>query len=123
MDQNELIDAAKQQQGLTSDNQLALRLGITRMRMSDLKKGRRPVDEAEIFMLAEMAKIEPMAATALVRKETEKNPAKRAYWERISMQFALGSVAAATVIAEKISGNFDALISRCNPRRSLSPAL
>ncbi|PUA19022.1 hypothetical protein [Glaciimonas sp. PCH181] len=123
MNQIDLIDAAKQQGGLTSDNQLALRLGITRSRVSELRSGRRPADEAEIMMLADMAKVEPHVAFAAVHKELEKNPAKRAYWERISLQFAVAGVATISVIAEKISGNFEYLISRCNPRRSLLLAL
>jgi hypothetical protein len=88
MNQNDLIDAAKLQEGLTSDYSLAQRLGIRRSRMSLLKSGRLPADEAEIFMLAEMAKIDPRIAAAAVKKEKEKNPAKRAYWEKISAQFA-----------------------------------
>lgn len=90
MDQKGLIDAAKTQQGLTSDYALAQRLGIRRSRMSLLNSGALPADEAEIFMLAEMAGIDPRAAAAAVKKNREKNPAKRAYWEKISLQFALG---------------------------------
>lgn len=90
MDQKQLLDVAKQQQGLTSDYKLAQRLGITSARISDLRAGRKPADEAEIFMLADMANIDPHIAAAAVKKEKEKNPAKRAYWEKISMQFALG---------------------------------
>ncbi|WP_041741755.1 hypothetical protein [Collimonas fungivorans] len=123
MDQIGLIDAAKQQQGLTSDYKLAQALGITTARIADLRSQRRAPDDAEISMLADMAKIDLRAALAAVHKTREKNPAKRAYWERISMQFALGSAAAATVIVEKISGNFESLMSRCTPRRSLFSAL
>lgn len=116
MDQKQLIDAAKQQQGLTSDYSLAQRLGITRSRISLLNSGKLPADEAEIFMLAEMANIDPRAAAAAVRKEKEKNPAKRAYWEAIATKFAVASVATATVVVEKISGNFEVLLSRYSPR-------
>jgi transcriptional regulator with XRE-family HTH domain len=116
MNQIELLDAAKQQQGLTSDYSLAQRLGITTARISDLRKGRKPVDEAEIFRLADMAQIDPHLAAAGVKIDREKNPAKRAYWERISTQFAVASAAAATVVIEKISGNFENLLSRYNPR-------
>lgn len=116
MDQIGLLDAAKQQQGLTSDYALAQRLGVKGGRISDLRSGARPADEAEIMMLADMAKIEPHIAFAAVHKDREKNPAKRAYWERISTQFAVASVAAATVVVEKISGNFEFLLSRYSPR-------
>lgn len=116
MNVNDLLDAAKQQAGLTSDNQLALTLGIRRERISDIRSGRKPMDEAEIFMCADMAKIDAHVAAASVRLEREKNPAKRAYWERISTQFAVASVAAATVVVEKISGNFKDLLSCYSPR-------
>jgi transcriptional regulator with XRE-family HTH domain len=88
MDQKELIDAAKQRQGLTSDYSLAQRLGITRSRMSLLQSGQLSADEAEIFMLADLAGIDARAAAAAVKKGKEKNPAKRAYWERISAKFS-----------------------------------
>lgn len=89
MNQIDLIEAAKQQQGLTSDNQLALRLGVTRSRVSQLHQGKKPADEAEIAMLAEMAEIDVRVALAAVHKDREKNPAKRAYWEKIATQFAM----------------------------------
>lgn len=99
MNQTELLDVAKMQQGLTSDYKLAQRLGITTARISDLRAGRKPADEAEIFMLADMAKIDPHIAAAAVRKEKEKNPAKRAYWEKISMELAIAGLAVIVVLA------------------------
>lgn len=123
MNQIDLIDAAKQQQGLTSDYKLAQRLGVTTARVSDLRSQRRTPDDAEISMLAEMANVDLRMALAAVHKDREKNPAKRAYWERISLQFAVAGVATIAVVAEKISSNFENLISRCNPRRSLLLAL
>ncbi|WP_211453010.1 hypothetical protein [Collimonas antrihumi] len=122
MNQIDLIDAAKQQQGLTSDYSLAQRLGVTTARISDLRSQRRAPDDAEVSMLADMAKIDLRAALAAVHKDREKNPAKRAYWERISLQFAVAGVATIAVAVEKISGNFESLISRCTPRRSLFSA-
>jgi hypothetical protein len=89
MDQKQLLDVAKSQQGLTSDYSLAQRLGVTPARVSDLRKGRRDAELTEIFMLADMAGIDPHIAAAAVHREREKNPAKRAYWEKISMQFAM----------------------------------
>ena len=123
MDQIQLIVAAKQRMGLTSDYKLAQALGVSSSRVSALANGKKPADEAEISMLAEMANVDLRVALAAVHQSREKNPAKRAYWERISMQFALGTVAAATVVVEKISGNFENLISRCTPRWSLFSAL
>lgn len=96
MDQKQLCVAAKQRQGLTSDGQLALRLGVDRSRASKLVRGVSPADEAEIMMLADMAGIDPHVAFAAVHKGREKNPAKQAYWEKISMQFA--SVALAVML-------------------------
>lgn len=116
MNQTDLLDVAKTQQGLTSDAKLAQRLGITPARVSDLRKRRKPIDEAEIFMLADMANIDPHFVAASVKLEREKNPAKRAYWERLTTQFALASTVAATVIVEKISGNFKYLLSCYSPR-------
>jgi transcriptional regulator with XRE-family HTH domain len=89
MNQIELIVAAKQQQGLTSDNQVALRLGVTRSRVSQIARNLKPADEAEIAMLADMAGIDLHIALAAVHKDREKNPAKRAYWEKIAVQFSM----------------------------------
>ena len=103
MDRIGLLEAAKQQQGLTSDNQLALTLGITRMRLSDVRSGRKPMDEAEIFMLADLAGIDPRKAAAAVKLEREKNPAKRAYWEKISMQFAMVLISLTALLGVGVS--------------------
>lgn len=97
MDQKELCVAAKQRQGLTSDNQLALRLGVDRSRASKLVRGVSPADEAEIMMLADMAGIDPHKAFAAVHKDREKNPAKKAYWEKISIGFAMAGLAFALI--------------------------
>ena len=119
MDTNGLLDAAKQQRGLTSDNQLALTLGITRMRVSDLRAGRKPMDEAEIFMLAELAEIDPRKAAAAVRKDKEKNPAKRAYWEKISIQFATVLIALTALFGAGVS---DAKASGFQDQQSINYA-
>lgn len=97
MNQKELLDVAKQQQGLTSDYQLAQRLGVSTGRLSSLRKGTQTADEAEILMLADMAGIEPHKAFAAVHKDREKNPAKRAYWEKISMELAIAGLAAIVI--------------------------
>ncbi|RJG00955.1 DUF3693 domain-containing protein [Noviherbaspirillum sedimenti] len=96
MNQTQLIDAAKQQGGLTSDYKLAQALGVSTGRVSSLRNGDKAADEAEIAMLADMAGIDLHIALAAVHKNREKNPAKRAYWEKISMQFA--SVALAVTL-------------------------
>lgn len=93
MDQIQLLDVAKQKQGLTSDYQLAQALGVRPGRISDLRTQGKPADEAELMMLADMAGVDPHVAFAAVHKSREKNPAKRAYWEKISMQFAAWMVA------------------------------
>lgn len=98
MDQKQLLDVAKAQQGLTSDYSLAQRLGVTTGRISELRSGKRMPDEAEIMMLADMAGIEPHKAFAAVHKDREKNPAKRAYWEKISMGFAIAGIAGMLVL-------------------------
>lgn len=92
MNQIQLLDVAKEKQGLTSDYQLAQRLGVRPGRISDLRTQGKPADEAEIAMLCDMAEIDLHIGLAAVHKDREKNPAKRAYWEKISMQFALASL-------------------------------
>lgn len=116
MNQTELIDAAKQQRGLTSDYSLAQALGIRSSRVSELRSLKKYADEAEIFMLADMAGVDPHIAAAGVRIDREKSPSKKAYWERILTQYAVASTVAATVIVEKISGNFKHLLSCYSPR-------
>ncbi|CAL61686.1 Conserved hypothetical protein, putative lambda repressor-like, DNA-binding [Herminiimonas arsenicoxydans] len=116
MDQKSLIVAAMKQQGLTSFYQLAQRLGVKDSRVSELRHGKKPADEAEISMLAEMAEIDVRVAFAAVHLDREKSPGKRAYWEQILTQYAVASTVAATVIVEKISGNFKHLLSCYSPR-------
>lgn len=111
MDQKQLLDVAKAQQGLTSDYQLAQRLGVRPGRVSDLRTGARAADEAEIMMLADMAGIDPHKAFAAVHKDREKNPAKKAYWEKISIGFAMAGIAGALVLTGVFaSPNADAAV-------------
>lgn len=86
VNQGELVEAARARAGFSSDLQMAGALGIHPARLSEIKKGILPADPYEIFRLAEMANISPITAAAASRHKRERNPRKRAYWQKIMEQ-------------------------------------
>jgi hypothetical protein len=86
VNQGDLVEAARAAAGFSSDMQMAGALGIHPARLSEIKKGILPADPYEIFRLAEMANIPPIEAAAASRHKRERNPRKRAYWQKIMQQ-------------------------------------
>jgi len=83
MDQNQLLDRAKKRLGLTTDLALARRLQVRASRLSEIRNGSLPADAYEVFRLAEWAEVDPLLAFAAVRKERDRNPVKKAFWENV----------------------------------------
>lgn len=76
------IDAAKAITG--SDNKTALRMGVTRAAISHYRSGRSIPDEYGIFQLAEILEIDEREIFIALHVQSEKNPAKRRFWEKLA---------------------------------------
>ncbi len=78
----EYLDAVKKKQGLTSDYQLAKLLGLETSNMTMYRKQRRVMDDYIAALVAELLEIDQMELIAQANAEREKDPNKRAFWER-----------------------------------------
>lgn len=77
----EYLDAAKNALGITSDNALAHALSTTRQRVSDCRKGHRPISTEPAFRLAIALKLDPAHVVADLESQAEKNPERAAFWK------------------------------------------
>jgi transcriptional regulator with XRE-family HTH domain len=100
------IEEAKKATGITSDRQIAIRLGITTSAMSHLKSGNsKTLDEEHCLTIAEMIGIDPAIPLTDQAAERAKSPAVRRQFERLGKLAASGSglIAVATICLDQIA--------------------
>ena len=83
---NDFLEDAKSITG--SDYKTAQLMGVTRGSISNYRKGRSMPDQYAVFQLAEILKIDEVDLFICLGAEGEKNPAKKAYWEKRAGGFA-----------------------------------
>ena|GEM_PF-4950347 len=80
----------KSECGITSDNQVAQTLGLTRAAISDHKNGRAvSFADEQCMKIAELLDLEPIAVIADQRAEGAKNPNMKAVWERVKANIVM----------------------------------
>lgn len=78
----QLLERAKRKTGKT-ESALAKKINVTQSAFSNLKRPERGGPDAYIvYRLAELAGERPDKALAKIEAEKEKDPKKRAYWEK-----------------------------------------
>ena len=87
-----LLNEAKAKAGITSDNALAIEIGITRASICDYRKKRSTPDIFVMSRLADLTGRPIEQVIALVEIEKEQPEEKRKYWENFYKR--LGGVAA-----------------------------
>lgn len=80
MTPNEYLDAAKEKIGVQSDYALAKRFDISRQRISEMRKGNLPMDNATAFLVAITLELDPAQVVADLEAQREKNPKRREFW-------------------------------------------
>lgn len=90
---SELIEAARQKEGVGTNYALSKKIEIPENRLFDYENGKHMPDDYAITRLALCLELNPMDVLAEVRSETEKNEKKREFWRnfrtRAAMQCAL----------------------------------
>jgi transcriptional regulator with XRE-family HTH domain len=76
-----LLNEAKEKNEITSDNQLAIALGITRAAVSEYRHGNRKPDIFVMSRLAEFTGRRFEEVVALIESERETNEEKKEYWQ------------------------------------------
>ncbi|MDD5392810.1 MAG: helix-turn-helix transcriptional regulator [Thiothrix sp.] len=99
MKTEQLLDAAREKLGLSSDYALAKAIGVGKGRIGHYRTGLRKPDEQACFQLAEILEIEPAAVIAAVRLEGEREPGKVEFWKRQAARYATSAGVVATLLA------------------------
>lgn len=89
------LEEAKQALGLTSDNALSIRIGITRASMSLIKLKKRTMDDYTCIMLAAILEVDPMEIVATANFERESDEKKKEFWANFRKQSARSTASAA----------------------------
>lgn len=92
---NELLDAAKNANGLKSNGELAERLGLNKGRVSEFYSGTNAPNEFVCLQLAQMTNKPLDEVIAIVRASAEKDGKRREAWENYMKR--LGGLAASFV--------------------------
>ena len=97
----DFLDAVKRRHGLTSDYQLAKRLGWNTQRTSSYRSGRRELDDESCVQVAEQLGVPPAYVMACIAAARAKSAAIKKHWEAAARLLKTGTAAAivATVLA------------------------
>lgn len=80
MTPTEYLDAAKEKMGLSSDYELAKRLGIPNANLPGMRRGERNIPLDVAFKLAITLELDPAQVVADLEAQREKNPKRREFW-------------------------------------------
>lgn len=89
----EFLDAVKRRHGLTSDYQLAKRLGWNTQRTSSYRNGRRELDDDACVQIAEALDVPPAYVMACVAAARAKDAAIKKHWEAAAKLLKTGTAA------------------------------
>jgi len=90
------LDQVKTRYGLTSDYQLAQKLGITRAAVSKYRNGKDLIGNPVAITIAKLLEIPPEVMVVASQAERARQPIEKAVWESILQK--LGGMAAALVL-------------------------
>lgn len=97
MTPSEYLDAAKKSMGITSDNELAKRLGTTRQRISAYRLGQQSVSPETTFKLAIALNQDPAMIFADLESQREKNPKRAEFWRSFLSRATLAALLVCTL--------------------------
>lgn len=97
MTPTEYIDAAKEKMGLSSDYELAKRLGIPNANLPGMRRGERNIPLDVAFKLAITLELDPAQVVADLEAQREKNPKRREFWAGFTRRAAAVVVLACTL--------------------------
>jgi len=84
------LDEVANKFNLTSDNQIANKLGVTRSAVSQYRSGSRAMDDYCAMQIAAFLKINPMLVIAAANERREKSEPKKEYWRNIQICLSSG---------------------------------
>lgn len=94
----ELLDAVKQKYRMTSDYQLAKRLGESRNRISNYRVGRSTFDETMALKIAHELDLDEGYVLACIAAERAQHEETRKAWERVARRLATAAAIAVCIV-------------------------
>jgi len=107
----EFLDAVKKKHGLTSDYQLAGKLGLSRAAISRFQQGKDFLGDETAIKVADLLDLDPSYVAACIHSERAKQPAVKAMWKHTAeMLYGLAAVLALVAITPFALDNLPALL-------------
>lgn len=104
MTNSDYLDAVKARLNITSDYELAKRLGVPRNGIPAIRKGTRAVPLDVAYKLAITLELDPALVVADLEAQREKNEARRAFWSGFISHARAAAVMLACMLAFSFSG-------------------
>lgn len=104
MKPSEYLDAVKARLSVTSDYELAKRLGVGNGRIVQMRTGDRPIPVDIAFKIAITLEIDPATVVADLESQREKNPQRREFWAGFISRARLAAVLLACTLVLSFSG-------------------
>ena len=89
MDLNELLDACRSAAKLTSDNQLAGKLGVSRQAVSNWRHGNNAPDALACAAIAKMTGFKLATVIGIAGEARAISPSEKAIWRRLATAAAI----------------------------------
>lgn len=118
MKPGEYLDRAKEELGLKTDYALAKAMGIDRGRLLKLRKGTRPLDEAEAIWLATTIRCDPAQVIADLAEQREKDPKKKDFLRGFMSRAAVLAAICCTLALTCFDGAGNVLAAAGGRRRT-----
>lgn len=104
MKPNDYFNAAKERLNITSDYELAKRIGTSDKHMPAMRKGTRAVPLDVAYRLAITLELDPALVVADLESQREKNENRRAFWAGFISHARAAAVMLACMLAWSFSG-------------------
>ncbi len=96
---DEIINEALKAIGETADNQLAIRIGLSRQSVSQWRKKTSSPDSYALMELQKILKVDARELLAIIEAERAKTEERRGYWEEIKKGFSKKGTVTALALA------------------------
>ncbi len=97
MTPNEYLDAAKTRLEVKSDYALAKRFEVLPQDITQVRKGKKPLNAYLCAKVAITLELDPAAVLADVQEQHEKNPTRKAFWRSFRSRAQLALIALCTL--------------------------
>lgn len=104
MKPTDYFDAAKARLNITSDYELAKRLGLHNGNLADMRKDKRAVPLDVAYKLAITLELDPALVVADLESQREKNESRRAFWSGFISHARAAAVMLACMLVWSFSG-------------------